>query len=410
MKQLWDIRAMQDHRRTKDRGRTLSQLAILLPLALSAFTPICFAANRVVAWGAGMVINPSNNNDFGQSIVPSGLTNAAVVAGGWRHSLALKTDGTLKGWGDDSLGQTDFPAYSNYVAIACGDLHSLALRSDGTVIGAGDDFYGQTDIPVELTNVVSIACGFYHGLALKSDGTLAAWGALGSVDHGQGVVPNGLSNIVAIAAGGYHNLVLKSDGSLFSWGLNDSHETNIPPGLSNIVAISTGAGHCLILKGDGTVFAWGQDIYGQADVPPNLTNVVAIVAGGWHSMALQSDGTVVAWGAGLGTNVNVDYKQTTIPAGLSNVVQIAAGDVHSLALAGAGPPVTQFVLSQPAFGPNGFGVSLSTQNGRVYQLQYKNSLTDTVWQSLPLQPGTGGLVQLTDPTITSARFYRVRQW
>ena len=63
----------------------------------------------------------------GQSIVPSNLTNAVLVAGGWQHSLALKSDGTLQGWGDDTLEQTDFPVTNgsgvliDYMAIDCGD-------------------------------------------------------------------------------------------------------------------------------------------------------------------------------------------------------------------------------------------------------------------------------------------------
>ena len=116
-------------------------------------------------------------------------------------------------------------------------------------------------------------------------------------------------------------------------------------------------------------------------------------------MALKSDGTVWAWGAGVGSDTNVDYLQNIVPTNLNDVVQIAAGDVHSLALVGNGPPVIQVVLTQPILGTNGFSVSLPTQNGRVYQLEYKNSLTDSAWLSLPLHAGTGGMLQLTDPPL-----------
>ena len=224
------------------RGRLFLKLPALM-LAVFSLALDVRAGTAVVAWGAGtFVSNPPDQNNYGQSMVPSNLTNAAQVAGGWRQSLAVKADGTLQGWGDDSVGQTDFPAGSNYVAIACGELHSLALKSDGTVAVVGDYTYGQLDVPGNPSNVVAVACGFYHCLILKSDGTLAAWGGQGSVnvDYGQGTVPNGLSNVVAIAAGGYHNLVLKSDGTLFAWGDNDDGETNIPAGLSNVVAIAAG--------------------------------------------------------------------------------------------------------------------------------------------------------------------------
>jgi hypothetical protein len=391
-------------------GRLLWTAPVLV-LMLFGFTPNVRAGNHVTAWGAGLIINPADNNDFGQSIVPASLTDAVYVAGGWRHSLALKTDGTLQGWGDDSLGQIDFPPGNNYVTIACGKLHSLALKSDGSVVAnAGFDLNGQTDVPANLSNVVAIACGFFHSLVLKADGTLVAWGGQGSGDYGQGVVPSGLSNVVAIAGGGWHNLVLKSDGTLFAWGRNDSGQTNIPVGLSNVVAIAAGAAHNLVLKADGTVLAWGLNTYGETNAPANLSNVVAIAAGGWHNLALKNDGTVVAWGAGIGSDTNVDYGQNIVPANLTNVAQIAAGTLHSLALVGTGPPVMQVVLSQPHLETNGFSVVLSAQIGRVYQLEYKNSLTDSTWQLLPLCAGNGGMLQLTDPAVASQRFYRVQQW
>ena len=83
----------------------------------------------------------------------------------------------------------------------------MALKADGTVVAWGDNTYGQTNVPQPATNVVAIAAGAYHGLALKADGTVVAWGA--NV-NGQTNVPVWLTNVVAIAAGGNHNLALMS--------------------------------------------------------------------------------------------------------------------------------------------------------------------------------------------------------
>ncbi|HEU5068807.1 MAG TPA: hypothetical protein VFV96_00145 [Verrucomicrobiae bacterium] len=381
-------------------------LVVLLNAAASG------SAANVVAWGAGTVVNPNNYNQAGQSLVPTGLTNATQLAGGWRHSLAVRNDGTLLGWGEDTLGQTDFPSTSNYLAVACGDLFSLALRTNGTVAATGDDnFYGELDVPAGLSNAVAVAGGAYHGLALKADGTVTAWGGEGAYNYGQAAVPAGLSNVVAVAGGGWHSLVLKADGTLRAWGRGDSGQTNLPPGLSNVVAIAAGVAHNLALKSDGTVAAWGLDTYGEADVPPGLSNVVQIAAGGWHSLALRRDGTVAAWGAGSGANTNVDFGQSTVPPGLSNVVRIAAGRLHSLALQGSAPPVTQVPVTVDGFTAAGFNVSLPTQNGRVYQLEYQDSLTDVTWHALPLHAGSGGLLTLTDPAPPgSQRFYRVQRW
>jgi hypothetical protein len=167
----------------------------------------------------------------------------------------------------------------------------------------------------------------------------------------------------------------------------------------------------LVLKKDGTVFAWGQNLYGQATVPSGLSNVVAIACGSWHCLALKRDGTVVAWGAGIGSNTNVDFKQNIVPAGLTNVVQISGGYVNSLALVSSAPFAPEAELSRLERGTNGFNIGLAvSRHGRVYQLEFKNSLMDAAWQSLPLQAGTGGSLSFVDPTISTQRYYRVVQW
>jgi alpha-tubulin suppressor-like RCC1 family protein len=378
------------------------------------------AATTVDAWGGGTVVS-TNYYDGGQSIVPAGLTNAVLVKGGWRHSLALTDSGDIVHWGDNSLNQGAFPSGIGYISIACGWQHSLALLTNGTVAAAGDDTYGQIETPAGLSNVVAIACGYYHSLALKADGTVVAWGTstnpavIGTdPNYGQPLVPAGLSKVVAISGGGWHSLVLLSDGTLRGWGRNDFGQASIPPGLSNVVAIGAGAAHSVALKADGTVVAWGYDYYQEAEVPAGLSNVVSIAAGGWHNLALKNDGTVVAWGAS-GPNISnsmINLGQNIVPNGLTNVIQIAAGAVNSLALVGSAPPVEQASLVSVGFSTNGFSVSLPTRNGRVYRLEFKASLTDTAWNALPLQAGTGGLVRFTDPGAASGtqRFYRVRQW
>ncbi len=51
------------------------------------------------------------------------------------------------------------------MAIAAGELHSVALRNDGTVIAWGDNSYGQTNVPPALSSVKMIAAGGDHTLA-----------------------------------------------------------------------------------------------------------------------------------------------------------------------------------------------------------------------------------------------------
>src|SRR4051794_8446947 len=107
-------------------------------------------------------------------------------------ALATVLPGTVIGWGSSIAGETTGTATGNTrsagvvviakqplgdaVAISAGNRHSLALRGNGTVIGWGDNYFGEaigfkTDIPTNgqvkltgdtLNNVRAISAG--HGI------------------------------------------------------------------------------------------------------------------------------------------------------------------------------------------------------------------------------------------------------
>ncbi|HSU53772.1 MAG TPA: immunoglobulin domain-containing protein, partial [Candidatus Dormibacteraeota bacterium] len=299
---------------------------------------------QVVAWGAG-TNNTGINFNYGQAIVPSGMTNAVQLSGGLYHSIAVRADGKVSAWGagttntgfNPHYGQSAVPPVASVSAGAAGGYHSLALRGDGTLAawGAGTNnllslpYYGQSIVPFNTSNIIAIAAGDYHSVALRNDGKVFAWGYN---SFQQTNVPTAAtSNVVAIASRASHVLALKSDGSMVHWG----SLSTLPIGISNIVTIAAGVNHCLALRSDGTVVSFGS----QTTVPTGLSNVVDIAAGADHNLALRSDGTVVTWGA---TNL---YGRNLIPAGLSNFVGIACGYYHSMALLGDGSPVIKW---QPA--------------------------------------------------------------
>lgn len=342
---------------------------------------VTLSPSQVAVWG-GIT---------GESNLIAGLTNImAIAGGGFGGCEALANSSNILVW-PDSYPNPYFQSATNLVAIAGAGSDSLALRSDGLInilIGARPDS--------RWSNIVAISSYYY--------GNYAALTANGKVVVCCGTVPAGLSNVVAIAVGQSHYLALEADGTVTAWGNNNYGQTNVPPGLSNVIAIAAGASHSLALRSDGTVIGWGLAASGQTNAPAGLSNVVAIAAGGFHSLALKNDGTIVAWGLN-------NYGQTNVPARLTNVIAITAGEYHSMALIGDGPPVIQAPLATPTIGTNGFSISLPTQSGRVYALQFKDSLTDTNWISLPLTAGNGGVLTLTDPTATdSGRFYRVLRW
>jgi hypothetical protein len=149
---------------------------------------------------------------------------------------------------------------SNVVAIAAGGDHGLALKSDGTVVGWGRNDFGQASPPARLSNVVAIAAGGSHSLALRRDGTVVAWG---DNESGQAIPPAGLSNVVAIAAGGWHSLALRSDGTVVGWGWDIAGQATPPAGLSNVVAIAAGGYYSLALVAT-------DDFYESSDGPPKI--------------------------------------------------------------------------------------------------------------------------------------------
>jgi hypothetical protein len=117
----------------------------------------------------------------------------------------------------------------------------VALKSDGALAAWGDNSYGQLN-NIPTGTFTAIAAGAYHSVALKSDGTLAAWGfnLLYQLDN----IPAG--TFTAIAAGDIHNVAIRSDGTLAAWGNNSFHQLdNIPAG--TFTAITTGLHHSVAI-------------------------------------------------------------------------------------------------------------------------------------------------------------------
>jgi hypothetical protein len=98
------------------------------------------------------------------------------IAGGYYHSLGLKSDGTVVGVGFNDDGRIDVTGWTDIVQVAAGYSHSLGLKSDGTVVGVGRDNYNQVSDVTGWTDIVQFAAGRYHSLGLKSDGTVVGVG------------------------------------------------------------------------------------------------------------------------------------------------------------------------------------------------------------------------------------------
>src|SRR4051812_37858246 len=147
--------------------------------------------------------------------------------------------------------------------LDAGEIHTCALKTDGSVTCWGDNSTGQTAVPPGLVGVTAVSAGSRHTCALRTDGTVNCWGF-----EREAAVPAGLASVAAISADFRHSCALKTDGSVTCWGSNFRGETTVPAGLAGVAAISAGAFHTCALKTDGSVSCWGDDPSGAANVVP----------------------------------------------------------------------------------------------------------------------------------------------
>jgi alpha-tubulin suppressor-like RCC1 family protein len=265
--------------------------------------------------------------------------------------MGLNSKGQL---GDDTITQRTSPVQvkatpstflTGVTAIATGDNHSLALKSDGSVWAFGENTYGQLGNATTSTGATSLP------VQVKGQG-------------GSGF----LTDIFAIAAGGGHSLAVDNQGRVWAWGLNDSGQlgrnntTNSSTpvlvldttGSGNLTGVSRVAGgswHSIALKGDGTVVAWGWNSSGQVGdgtqsqrlypvVVAGLTGALGVAAGSIHSLATRVDGTAWAWGSGsngrLGDGTTSQRNSPVPVVGLYDAIGVEAGGAHSLAIQGDG--------------------------------------------------------------------------
>jgi alpha-tubulin suppressor-like RCC1 family protein len=185
------------------------------------------------------------------------MTEVRAVAAGRYHSLVLKADGSLWTFGTNGSGELGRPldvatlstiygqnptptqVMTGVRSIAAGGTHSLALKDDGSLWGFGANGSGELGLgataaafafrtPTQvMTGVRAMAAGALHSLALKADGSLLSFGFNGTGQLGSTPTSDPvftptkvMTDVTEVAAGGYHTLVLKADGSLWAFGAN----------------------------------------------------------------------------------------------------------------------------------------------------------------------------------------------
>ncbi|MHB1310112.1 MAG: InlB B-repeat-containing protein, partial [Limisphaerales bacterium] len=230
-------------------------------VAVSGDNLVLLADGTVRAWG---------ENWSGQGTPPAGLTDVVGIASGPGLSLALKSNGTVVGWGCglglDPREACNSDSVEGWAGVGGRPIHEvlaeanlddaiavgagLVLRADGSVLGWRDWPEGRSGMTA--TAAAGPRDGGYR-IALRTDGTIAARGGYWMEDWPRPFwrsSPAGLTNVVEVAAvDGYGAIILRADGTVADWGIRFT-PTSEPP-LSNVVAIVTGrslvgSGLCLM--------------------------------------------------------------------------------------------------------------------------------------------------------------------
>lgn len=303
----------------------------------SNITPMSTSFNRsfaikadgsLLGWGfngdgIGYII-PADTKQYIVSPVKIEFVNQAVaVAHGIEHTLILKKDGSLWGWGGTSSGQLgNGISFEDYNII---DINGYLKDRRKATKADYEKMYGMAFVKLPykiMDDVISIAADQFCSYALKSDGTLWRWGVNDFNDPAWffKVPEKFMNDVITFESVRDSNYAVKKDNSLWGWGytlLNDEY-TDFPIKImDNVNAVKTSRGHTLVIRTDSSLWGWGSNSSGQLGMQVSDENdksiwspeyrqvrepvkimdgVVSVAAGRSFSLAIKKDRSLWAWG------------------------------------------------------------------------------------------------------------------
>ena len=231
------------------------------------------------------------------------------IATSGRHGLGITRSGSVVGWGEYSVGQTNIPDITNAVQVVAGYSYSAALRNDGRVIEWGSHTAPVGKLiekPADLERIVSLAGGLTHILGITSKGSVVGWG---DNSDEKATPPKGLKNVVAIAANSRCSVAATKDGELTWWGSCPEFLT-AKESLENVTAIALTDSNAVAIV-DGSLVIWGMkedysDLLEQdLIIAPTGSPILAISAGNDAFLAIDQKGNVTSWGSNWGNTITI---------------------------------------------------------------------------------------------------------
>jgi len=233
-----------------DSPVTLAGVANALQLlARDNATCALFSAGTVKCWGALVLPGEAGTiHSLPVNYLASSLAVEIAYPGSPLALIGRLPDGTVQEYHPSTGAATNLTALAGVAKIAAGKGTYYALGTDGTLKCWGSNALGQcgvgnnTDVPASapvtvtgLTGVTQVAAQENHVCARKSDGTLWCWGQnlYGQLGNGTTAASNlpvqvfGVAQSVKVAVGQNHSCGLLIDGSVRCWGLNGSSQVSL---------------------------------------------------------------------------------------------------------------------------------------------------------------------------------------
>ena len=330
--------------------------------------------DRLSAWGS----KPSIWSNPAPSILsPGSINNLVSISAGDSHTMAVRENGALYAWGDNthgqlgpggnrhSLTQVVWPAgelaaaglesNTGWGSVFAGGNHTVAIRADGSLWAWGNNIQGQLGDgstldrntprrvqPPGAPDMRWALASLYddHTLAIGEDGTLWAWGANWNHQLGSGTQDNVLTPVRImsctywryVSTGFQHTFAIRRDGSLMGWGSNyvgeigipgTPHPTPIEIGDATIdwAHVATGRQYTVAIRADGSLWAWGNNFDGQLGDGTNDARASPVRIGtayDWAYVFVGENHTVAVRENGSvwtwGNNASGQLGRTTLPS------------------------------------------------------------------------------------------------